>query len=335
LAPLSFDSQSNHQKEDRTLLYRTLGRTNLKVSALALGTVELGMDYGIRVPGHYGRPTEDEAISLVHAAMDGGINLIDTARGYGASESVLGKALQGRREQVVLATKVSTQGKTGEAPVGAALRRQMLSSLETSLQELQTEWVDIWQIHNLDQPLLEQLDLLAEVFDEVRRQGKVRWVGASTYGVEMPLAAVRADLFDLLQVTYSVLDQRLGDEFLPLAAAHNIGVVVRSVLLQGVLTERGDYLPDHLETLRSRSRQFRRIVADQGNGMSPAQAAIAFGLNHPQIGAVLLGVRSQEELVEGLHAVSTPLEKDFIARLRELRLDDPELLNPGTWNRPS
>jgi aryl-alcohol dehydrogenase-like predicted oxidoreductase len=69
--------------------------------------------------------------------------------------------------------------------------------------------------------------------------------------------------------------------------------------------------------------------------MSPAQAAIAFGLNHPQIGAVLLGVRSQEELVEGLHAVSTPLEEDFIARLRELRLDDPELLNPGTWNRPS
>jgi 1-deoxyxylulose-5-phosphate synthase len=315
------------------LHYHILGRTGLRVSALALGTVELGMDYGIRMPGHYGRPAEEEAISLVHAALDGGINLIDTARAYGASESVLGKALHGRRDKVVLATKVSTQSAGGAPLAGDALRHQMRSSLETSLRELQTDWVDIWQVHNLDQPLLEQLDLLAEIFDEVRRQGKVRWVGASTYGVEMPLAAVHSDLFDVVQVTYSVLDQRLADAVLPLAADRNVGVVVRSILLQGVLTERGDYLPDHLEELRRRSRHFRQIVAEARKDLTPAQAAIAFGLHHPQIGAILLGVRSQDELAEGLQAVALPLDDELLAKLYELRLDDPDLLNPGAWHR--
>jgi aryl-alcohol dehydrogenase-like predicted oxidoreductase len=311
--------------------YRTLGRTGLRVSALALGTVQLGLDYGIRAPGHFGRPPEEEAIRLVHAAIDAGINLIDTARAYGASETVLGRALQGRRERVILATKVVTQRPLGSTATGEELRRHMLASLDASLRELQTDWVDLWQIHNLDQPLLEQSDLLEEVFDDVRRAGKVRWVGASTYGVEMPLAAVRSGIFDVVQVTYSVLDQRLADEVFPLAAAQDVGVVVRSVLLQGALTERGDHLPDHLEALRARSRRFRQLVAESGVDLSPAQAAIAFALAHPQINAVLTGVRTLAELTENLHAVQTALPAALLTQLYPLRLDDADLLNPGTW----
>jgi 1-deoxyxylulose-5-phosphate synthase len=314
-----------------SMKYRTLGRTGLQVSALALGTVELGLDYGIHAPGHFGRPPEEEAIRLVHAAMDAGINLIDTARAYGGSERVLGRALQDRRQQVVLATKMRTQRDDGTTPSGEELRRQMLDSLDTSLRELQTDWVDIWQIHNLDQPLLAQIEGLVGIFNEVRGVGKVRWVGASTYGVEMPLAAVRSGIFDVVQVTYSVLDQRLADELFPLAAAQNVGVVVRSVLLQGVLTERGDYLPDHLEALRARSRRFRQLVAESGVGLSPAQVAIAFGLAHPQIDAVLMGVRTLTELTENLQAVEATLPVDLLDQLYPLRLDDADLLNPGTW----
>ncbi len=312
--------------------YRTLGRTGLRVSALAMGTVELGLDYGIRTPGHYGRPSTAEATRLVHAALAAGINFLDTARAYGQSEAVLGQALRGKREGVVLATKVSTQRTDGSTPTGEALRRSMLSSLHESLTQLRTEWVDLWQIHNLDAALLAQSDLLAEMFEEVKQAGKVRWLGASTYGVDMPAAAVRCGHFDTVQVTYSVLDQRLADDVLPLAAAHNVGIVARSVLLQGALTERGDYLPDHLEPLRARSRRFRQAVAESGLDLTPAQAALAFALHQPQLGAVLVGVRSQQELREDLRAVAVILPDELLALFHRLRLDNAELLNPGTWD---
>jgi 1-deoxyxylulose-5-phosphate synthase len=314
--------------------YRRLGRTDLKVSALALGTVELGLDYGIAVPGEFGRPTEAEAIRLVHAALEGGINLIDTARAYGESEAVLGRALHDRRGAVVLATKVRTQRDDGTTPSGEQLRQHMLDSLETSLRLLQTEYVDIWQVHNVDAALLAQLELLAEVFADVRSSGKARAIGGSTYGVAMPVAALESDLFDMLQVTYSVLDQRLSEQVLPTATESDIGIVVRSILLKGALTSRGDYLPNHLAELRERSRQFRGLVADAGLNISPVQVAVAFGLAHPHIHSVLVGVRSEQELREALGAAAVELPADLLAQLTALRLDDDDLLNPSTWGIP-
>jgi aryl-alcohol dehydrogenase-like predicted oxidoreductase len=129
------------------VLYRRLGRTGLEVSALALGTVELGLDYGIPAPGHYGRPSATEGVRLVHAALDAGINFIDTARGYGGSEAVLGQALTGRRDRVILATKVA---RPADNPTGAALRQAMLASLDESLSALVTGYVDVWIIRNPD-----------------------------------------------------------------------------------------------------------------------------------------------------------------------------------------
>lgn len=314
--------------------YRTLGRAGLHVSALALGTVELGLDYGIAVPGEFGRPAETEAIRLVHAALDGGINLIDTARAYGESEAVLGRALRGRRDQVVLASKVRTQRDDGTTPSGAELRDLMEQSLETSLRLLQTDYLDVWQIHNVDAALLARLDIVTRVFEAARQAGKIRATGGSTYGAEMPLLALQTDLFDMLQVTYSVVDQRLADQVLPAAAAQGVGVVARSILLKGALTARGDYLPDHLAALRERSRQFRALAGEIGMGSSPVQVAIAFGLAHPQIDAVLIGVRSAAELQEALGAVDLRLPEDLLARLAALRLDDSDLLNPSTWGIP-
>jgi 1-deoxyxylulose-5-phosphate synthase len=314
--------------------YCTLGRTGLRVSALALGTVELGLDYGIAAPGEFGRPSEAEAIRLVHTALDAGINLIDTARAYGESEALLGRALSGRRAQVVLASKVRTQRDDGSSPGGEELRHMMEQSLETSLTLLQTDYLDLWQIHNVDPALLAYHDVIAEVFEVARRSGKVRAVGGSTYGVEAPLAALESDLFDMLQVTYSVLDQRLADRFFPLAAERNVGVLVRSILLKGALTSRGDYLPDHLAALRARSRQFRSLIAESGLSASPVQAAVAFGLVHPQIHSVLVGVRSEWELREALGAIVVRLPDALLDQLYRLRLDDAELLNPGTWGIP-
>ena len=311
--------------------YRTLGRTNMSVSALALGTVELGLDYGIPVPGHFKRPAECAAVALVHATLEAGINFFDTARTYGESEAVLGRALQGRRSRAVLATKVALHLPDGSIPTGEKLRLHMLESLETSLRMLQTNHVDIWQIHNVDAAILKQRETIASVFDEVRDSGKIRATGGSFYGAALPEQALGFDLFDVIQVSYSVFDQRLADRVLPLANKKNVGVMVRSVLLKGALTEHAEHLPDRLETLRARSRQYRRVVAESGSGLTPAQAAIAFALAQPQIGAVLVGIRSLEELKENLPALTSPLAAPFEKQLRSLRLDDESLLNPGTW----
>ncbi len=313
------------------MTYRTLGRTGLAVSALALGTVELGMDYGIAAPGHFARPAEAAAIDLVHATLDAGVTFIDTARAYGESEAVLGKALRGRRDQVVLATKVALHRPDGSLPTGAALRTEMLTSLDTSLRLLQTDWVDLWQIHNVDAAVLARRDELAAIFVEAQASGKIRAAGGSFYGANLPAQALRYDLFDVIQVTYSVFDQRLADQVLPLAQAQNVGVMVRSVLLKGALTERAEYLPDHLETLRQRSRHYRQLVAEAGQGLTPAQAAIAFALAHPQISSVLVGIRTIEELTENLPALTTTLPPSLLTRLYALRIDEEKLINPGLW----
>jgi len=311
--------------------YRTLGRTGLPVSALALGTVELGLDYGIPVPGEDGRPGDAEGVRIVHAALDGGINYIDTARAYGESERVLGLALADRREQVVLATKVQTQRPDGSTPGGGELRRSMLADLDESLRQLRTDWVDIWQIHNVDAALLEQAETVAEVFAVARQSGKARWTGGSFYGAGLPLAALPYDIFDVMQVTYSALDQRLADRFFAAAQAANVGIVVRSVLLKGVLTARAEHLPPHLDPLRQRSRRFRQMVVDSGIACSPAQAALAFALAQPAIHAVLVGVRSVEEVTGAIQAASLHLPPVLVDQLYGLRLDDEKLLNPATW----
>lgn len=318
--------------------YRNLGRTGLSVSPIALGTVELGMDYGIPVPGHYGRPSSSAAERLVGAALDAGINFIDTAQAYGNSEAVLGRALFGRRKRVVLATKATVQA-GGKTLRGQALRRAMLSGLENSLRSLQTDYVDIWQIHNVDADLLEQAEFVAEIFSEARASGMILWRGGSFYGPDLPLAALKLELFDAIQVTYSLFDQRLASRVFPTARRRNVGVMVRSVLLQGVLTERADYLPDRLEPLKARSRRFRQLVSEAasksrhaaGRGLTPAQAAIAFALAESRIGSVLVGMRTEAELEENLGAASATLSPDLIHELRQLRIDDPVLLNPSYW----
>jgi aryl-alcohol dehydrogenase-like predicted oxidoreductase len=314
--------------------YRTLGRSGLRVSALALGTVELGLEYGIAMPGEAARPAAAEGVRLVHAALDAGLTLIDTARTYGASEEVLGAALRGRRHEAVLATKVRTQGPDGATPAGDELRRLMRASLEQSLRALRTDYVDLWQIHNVDDALLAEREAVADAFARARADGLVRAVGGSTYGVEAPLAALQSGLFDVLQVTYSVFDQRLEERVFPDAAAAEVGLVVRSVLLKGALTARGDYLPEHLGPLRERSRAFRELVAARGGGLTAVQAAIAFAIGHPRIGSTLVGVRSEEELREALGAVGGVLEPALRADLAALRLDDSDLLNPSTWGIP-
>ena len=312
---------------------RSLGRTGLRVSALGLGTVELGMDYGLRVPGAHRRPTNADATRIIHAALDRGVDLIDTAPAYGEAEALLGRALEGRRDQVVLATKVMTQTPDGVGLKYEALAHHMRESLNTSLRLLRTDCVDLWQIHQVDDALLAQADIVAEVFAAAKQTGKTRCVGASTYGADLPLKALASNLFDTLQVGYSVLDQRQADRCFSLAVQKGIGIIARSVLLQGALTERGDYLPDPLTPLRERSQQFRRLVAETLPDWTPAQVALAFALNQSHIASVLVGVRTVEELEQNLRAAEEPLAATVLDGLHGLRLDDADQLDPRWWEQ--
>jgi aryl-alcohol dehydrogenase-like predicted oxidoreductase len=318
--------------------YRTLGRTGLDVSALALGTVELGIDYGIQAPGHFGRPEPAAATRLVHAALDSGINLVDTARAYGESETLLGSALAGRRDRLVIATKTGTRAPDGTPLRGDDLRRHMLDQLEISLRLLRMDCVDIWQLHSVAEPELAQAETIADTFRAAKQAGKIRYSGGSFYGAALPEAALALDaefgLFDVIQITYSIFDQRLVDRVFPLAQERGVGVLARSVLLKGALTERADFLPDHLEPLRAHSRRYRQTLADLGLSLTPAQAALAFALAEPHIHSILVGVRTQEELRDNLAALRSPLSSDAFAALAALRLDDENLLNPGTWGIP-
>ena len=311
--------------------YRTLGRTGLSVSALALGTVELGLDYGINAPGHFGRPSEATAAALIDAALAAGINLLDTARGYGESEAVLGRLLRGRRDQVVLATKASAHLPDGTVPSAKALRHHLVAQLEESLRLLQTEAVDLWQIHNVDARVLAEQETVAETFAAMQAAGKIRWTGGSFYGAALPETALRTNLFDVIQVTYSLFDQRIVDSVLPLAREQKVGALVRSVLLKGALTERAEHLPDHLAELRTRSRHFRQLVQEQAPQFTPAQAALAFVLANEEIGSALVGMRTADELADNLPAISAELSPALLTALRDLRVGNEALLNPGTW----
>ena len=313
---------------------RTLGRTGLEVSAFALGTVELGLDYGINVPGHSGQPAREDAIKLVHSALDAGINLIDTARAYGTSEEVLGHALKDRRVDVIIASKVMTQTTGGVPLTGRDLREHMYASLEESLAALQTDYLDIWKIHKVDRNVLKEIDVVKEVFADVRAKGKVRYVGGSFYGTEFPLQALELDIFDVMQITYSILDQRLSDVFFPKASAANVGVFARSVLLKGALTDRAEHLPGHLNELRLRARSIGGLIAANKLSATVAQTAIAFALAQPAIHAVLIGVSNEQELRSNLHSLDLDLNPTLVEQLASLRLDDPDLLNPGSWGIP-
>lgn len=314
--------------------YRTLGRTGLQVSSLGLGTVELGLDYGIQARGAFGRPSEASAISLVHAALDAGVNFLDTARAYGESEHVIGKAMAGRWDRAIVATKVDPRPPAGVTWSDEEVRSVMEKSLESSLRLLRTDRVDIWMVHSIDEALLGRRALLADVFDEARQRGQICWSGASFYGAVLPEAALAYDLFDVMQIAYSVFDQRLSDTVLPLAAEKGVGIVARSVLLKGVLTERAEHLPDRLEPLRQRSRQYRDLIASLDGQATPAQGAIAFALANPHIDTVLVGARTEAELQDDLAALNLKLTDADLRSLYALAIDDEEMLNPSTWGIP-
>src|ERR1700712_1001520 len=215
--------------------YRTLGRTGIQVSPYALGALMFGASMG--------NPDHDDSIRIIHKALDAGINVIDTADGYsiGASEVVVGKALKGRRDRVVLATKFGRPMSDDPNQHGTS-RRWIMTAVEDSLRRLQTDYVDVYQVHRPD-PATDIEETLSALSDLVH-SGKVRAIGSSNTPasdiVDAQWVAERRELerFRTEQPPYSILNRAIESEVLPTAQRFGMGVLVWGPLGQGMLTGR-------------------------------------------------------------------------------------------------
>ena len=308
--------------------YVTLGATGLKVSRLGLGTAAFGVKgYGIPTPGE-DAVSDAGAIDAIHAAVEGGINFFDTAPGYGRSEKLLGRALAGHKD-CVIATKVTIPEDSGSLSF-FKFQAKVNASLNASLRALRRDVLDVVQIHNATIPLLRD-GKMVECLERAREAGKVRWIGASVYGPDTGLAAVRTGKIHVLQVALSLLDQRMCQRVFPEAEAAGIGVLTRSALLKGALTKRAQWLPESLEPVTRASEHAVQGLGTTWDGLP--EMALRFCLTVPEAHTVLVGARSREELQASLAAQSAgPLNPLLLETAHTMGLDNERLLNPSYWD---
>jgi aryl-alcohol dehydrogenase-like predicted oxidoreductase len=323
--------------------YRTLGGTGVKVSAYCLGAMMFGP---------WGNEDEDECVRMVHTALDGGINFVDTADVYGEgrSEEIVGKALRGRRDEVVLATKV--HGEMGKGPNERGNSRLWITrEVEASLRRLGTDHIDLYQIHRPDPDT--ELEETLGVLTDLVRQGKVLYLGCSTFPawriVESQWIAERQGLerFVCEQPPYSIFVRHIELDVLPVCDNWQMGVIVWSPLAGGWLAgkyRRGEDAPADSRAVRFRRRgspvarrydtsvpeNQRKLdlvedlatVAEKA-GISLTRMAMAFTLAHPAVTSAIIGPRTPEQLQDLLEGADTRLGEDTLDAI-----DD--LVAPGT-----
>lgn len=308
-----------------------LGRTGLTVSRLGLGTVALGLDYGIRTDQGYGRPAVEAAVGTIKSALDQGITFFDTAPAYGRSEALLGQALA-EEPKAVVATKVILEPDL----TGRAMDDFVAASVRASLAALNRESIDILKIHNATP---ETIRAAAGAMIAVKKAGLVKAIGVSVYTEAEALAAIESGWVEAIQLPFSLLDQRPLEKVFPAARRAGVGLVVRSILLKGALTDRARFLPPSLAELKQAALAARELLLGPTDDVNdPAAwaglpaAALRFGLSHPAVSCVLIGAQTEEELNQAVTAAAQgPLPRDIMARTPELALTDPKLVNPALW----
>jgi aryl-alcohol dehydrogenase-like predicted oxidoreductase len=307
--------------------YRGLGRTGIQVSPYALGTLMFATSMG--------NAPEDSA-RIIHKALDAGINFVDTADAYGDSEDVVGKALEGRRDDVVLATKFSRP--TGQDPNHqGASRRWIVTAVENSLRRLRTDHIDLYQLHRPD-PRTDIEETLSALTDLIR-SGKVRAIGASNTPasdiVEAQWVAERRGLarFHTEQPAYSILNRGIEREVLPTTQRFGMGTLVWGPLGQGLLTGRVRKNQDnnlrraglfqHLNDERRLDAVEKLIPLAAEAGLPMTHLAMAFTIAHPGITSALIGVRTMDHLDGLLTGLDVTLTDDVLDRI-------DEIVPPGT-----
>jgi aryl-alcohol dehydrogenase-like predicted oxidoreductase len=304
--------------------YRILGRTGVHVSTLALGAMNFG---------RIGRTTQDEATAIVDAALEAGVNLIDTADMYGdgESEEMVGKAIAGRRDDIVLATK-ATMPIGDERNHQGSSRRWLVTALDDSLRRLGVDHVDLYQIHRWD-PNTDDEETLSALTD-LRRAGKIRYFGSSTFPayriVQAQWAAREHHLgrYVTEQPSYSILQRGIEAHVLPVTEQYGLGVLAWSPLASGwlsgavragtdIATNRSAFMPQFFDLSlpynRARLDAVERLakVADAA-GLTMIQLALGFVTAHPAVTSAIIGPRTPDHLRAQLAAADTVLSADVL-----------------------
>jgi aryl-alcohol dehydrogenase-like predicted oxidoreductase len=316
--------------------YRSLGRTGLQVSPLCLGAMMFGS---------WGNRDHDDSVSIIHAALDAGINFIDTADVYsaGESETIVAKAIQGRRDEIVVATKF--HGRMGEDPnMAGNTRRWILRACEGSLRRLETDYLDLYQVHRPEPDT--DIDETLGALSDLVHQGKVRYLGTSTFPGSAIVAAQwvaqrrNRERFVCEQPPYSMLVRGVEAEILPLCLEYGLGVIPWSPLGGGWLSGRWRLGRDDLTSQRaarvpgrydlSRPENQRKLeaadaLADlaEDSGVSLVHLALAFVLNHPAVTSAIIGPRTREHLDSQLGASEVRLSEEILDRI-------DQIVRPGT-----
>jgi aryl-alcohol dehydrogenase-like predicted oxidoreductase len=304
--------------------YRTLGRTGVQVSTLVLGAMNFGS---------MGRTTLDEATAMVDAALEAGINLIDTADMYsqGESEEMVGKAIAGRRDDIVLATKATMSMGDDRNQLGSS-RRWLVTELDNSLRRLGVDHVDLYQIHRWD-PTTSDEETLSALTD-LQRAGKIRYFGSSTFPayriVQAEWAARENHLgrYVTEQPSYSILQRGVETHVLPVTEQYGLGVLVWSPLASGwlsgairegreITTNRSTFMPARFDTTvpsnRAKMDAVERLatVAEEA-GLTLIQLALGFVTAHPAVTSAIIGPRTMDHLHSQLAAADTVLSADVL-----------------------
>ncbi len=308
--------------------YKKLGRTGVDVSRVCLGTMMFG-----------GQTSEQDSVAIIHKAMDLGINFLDTANMYnrGESEVVVGKALEGRRDQVVLATKARQAMGEGPNQQGAS-RLHMMHELHASLKRLNTDFVDLFYLHtpDYDVPIEETLRAL----DDMVRTGKVRYIACSNFRAWRLCEALwtsdvrNLNRFACVQPLYNIVNRDIEVELLPLCRQHEIGVVSYSPLARGILTGKykpGGAVPEGSRASRNDPRMgqaewrdaslaiSQQIAAHcQKKGVGCSQFALAWCLANPILTSVIVGPRTMEQFDDNINCLEIEVTDDDEAAIDEL-----------------
>jgi aryl-alcohol dehydrogenase-like predicted oxidoreductase len=328
--------------------HRQLGATGVSVSPLCLGTMMFGA---------WGNTDHDESIRIIHRALDEGINFVDTADVYarGESEEIVGKALEGRRDNIVLATKF--HGTMGDDPnqFGNS-RRWIIQEVENSLRRLKTDWIDLYQVHR-PEPGTDIDETLGALTDLVRA-GKIRYFGSSTFPawqiVEAQWVAERRgrERFVCEQPPYSILVRGIEADVLPVCERYRMGVIPWSPLAGGWLSgrfrkgveatsRRAERIPARYDMSMPENQRKLEIVEElallaQDAGLTLIELALAFVLRHPAVTAPIIGPRTMEHLESQLGAVSVNLSDELLDRIDELVPPGTNLnAVDGGWTPPS
>jgi len=313
------------------MIKRQLGKTGIEVSEVAFGGVEIGIPYGIGVKSTADMLSETEAIKLLHVAADLGINFFDTARIYGNSETIMGKAFKNRRDDVVIGTKCRhLRDENGNIPKDSKLKKIIENSLNESLEALQTDHVDIFMLHQADITILENEEI-STIFSNLKKEGRCRATGVSTYSPEETKKAIEVGMWEVIQVPFNLMDQRQA-AFFSLASKKGIGIIIRSVLLKGLLSDMGKGLHPALQEVEKHILCYDELLEESAYNLSTL--AIKFALSFPEVSAILVGIDRPEYLNNSLEAANgIYLNNNKLARAKELSYPDPGFLNLPYWDK--